>query len=197
MTIPTTLGATATAGASAFELVPIEQRKPCADCYACCIWLGVEEIHKHANVACKHLDGALGPNKRCGIYAQRPASCAKYICLYAAGLAPYRPNECGIICTPYVDSVNLIVFDEALSGEIDDTASKLAQTLAVMVDGIKPSTAYELRVVFVDKARILIFRNGLVFAGTVLPQAKGDWEALTFAMEDKHIGRYRTQDADT
>lgn len=178
------------------ELVPMVANKPCGECYACCIHLGVVELHKHGGQTCKHLTGAGAADKRCGIYAQRPNACAKYVCLYAAGLMPYRPDVCGILCTPYQDSINLIVFDEALAGRIDDTKSKLAEILGLLVEGTKCTPGQEIRVVFARKRKILIFRNGLVFGGEVFGQSSGEYEALTFTVNEPHIGKYRTREVE-
>jgi hypothetical protein len=45
----------------------------------CCKLLGVEELKKHPNVWCGHVQ----KRKGCGIYADRPQNCKDFTCLWA------------------------------------------------------------------------------------------------------------------
>src|SRR5215472_4012184 len=79
--------------------------RQCGDCFACCVHLGITELKKYPDQPCKHLDGALGPDKRCSIYAKRPSACAIYKCLWRQGIGPdwLRPADSGILITMYDD----------------------------------------------------------------------------------------------
>jgi hypothetical protein len=72
--------------------------------------LAVEEIRKPINTPCQHLC-----NTGCGIYEARPPSCAQFECLWlqmSRGPAPLpkrlRPDRCGVMFVPVVESDNTI-----------------------------------------------------------------------------------------
>jgi hypothetical protein len=69
-------------------------RRACGECTACCTAISVHELKKNAAVPCKHLCA-----RGCGIYEQRPASCAHYECLWLSGVTPegWQPKKYGII----------------------------------------------------------------------------------------------------
>lgn len=71
--------------------------RECGDCSACCTVLGVIEIDKSAFDPCCHL-GSEGIG--CGVYGNRPDSCATYECLWLSGLLPKetdRPDKIGVV----------------------------------------------------------------------------------------------------
>ncbi len=85
----------------------------CDGCVACCVLMGVEDLKKPAGVACRHLAGA-----GCGIYGDRPSSCAAFVCLWLwtqrspAPLGPEeRPDRSGVIL--------VVAKDGQLSAHVD------------------------------------------------------------------------------
>ena len=54
--------------------VTLPPYRPCGECAACCVWLGIESLKKWPGQTCKHLDGSI-LDKRCTVYDQRPACC--------------------------------------------------------------------------------------------------------------------------
>jgi hypothetical protein len=70
----------------------------CGECYRCCVAFGIRELKKHQDQACRHLDGR-NPTARCSIYADRPAACRQYTCLWRDGLFDDkdRPDKSGVI----------------------------------------------------------------------------------------------------
>ena len=92
----------------------------CGDCSACCTVLAVTELKKPMRMACDHLcrDG-------CRIYADRPAGCRQFNCLWLRGAIrhsenpisadgasdvtadlPFRPDHFGVIWDYFVDRVS-------------------------------------------------------------------------------------------
>jgi hypothetical protein len=70
----------------------------CGECYRCCVAFGIRELKKHQDQACRHLDGR-NPTARCSIYADRPAACRQYSCLWRDGFFEDedRPDRSGVI----------------------------------------------------------------------------------------------------
>ena len=66
--------------------------QPCNGCTACCTCVAVREMRKGFYSPCSFCDGA-----GCIVYDNRPASCAAYQCVYAAGLVVQRPDQCNIL----------------------------------------------------------------------------------------------------
>lgn len=64
--------------------------------------MGVRELEKPRNTPCRHLCPS-----GCGVYQERPGSCAEFECLWLAGHVPgsaaYRPDVLGVIFTPNLD----------------------------------------------------------------------------------------------
>lgn len=162
--------------------------RQCGSCYACCVYLGIEELRKHSAQVCKHLCAQDDPTKRCGIYASRPRACADYTCLWRDGYGPdwLQPYNSGILLTPYPPTmggsfaITMIVFDPS-------RAKPLLTKVITEVLQLDPNL--ELRVInFVDKTAML-FHHGQVFDAKLLPSE--GYESLNFSAElDKPIGRY-------
>lgn len=80
-----------------------DQVNPCGDCTLCCVAPTIERRHveapltgpKPAGEACEHCDLTAG----CRVYQSRPSICSGYMCLYALGIAPDRPDSTGICWT--------------------------------------------------------------------------------------------------
>jgi hypothetical protein len=53
--------------------------KPCGDCTLCCKVMGVAAVNKPGGVWCSHIRRGAG----CAIYADRPASCSTFQCLWS------------------------------------------------------------------------------------------------------------------
>lgn len=81
-----------------------KRTRECGPCTACCTVLGVEEIGKAAGVRCEYVA------VRCSIYGHRPGACAKYACMWLAGLGTdesIRPDVCGVMMTFETPSAQL------------------------------------------------------------------------------------------
>lgn len=62
----------------------------CSSCSACCFLLEVEELKKPFVTWCSHCRPG-NPAGGCGIYADRPAACGGFACLWLA--SQHRPGE--------------------------------------------------------------------------------------------------------
>jgi len=107
--------------------------RSCGTCNACCIVLGVEEIDKPIDEACKHL-----ATKGCAIYGSRPKSCRDYHCLWRAGVldGAKRPDRLGIIIDVANDQPDLLFAREFRPGALEENRSmldKLAQSAVVVL----------------------------------------------------------------
>lgn len=166
--------------------------RTCGSCYACCIWLGVEELRKYTGQPCKHLCGTQDPTKRCSIYSQRPTACSGYECMWRSGWGPdnLRPSECGILITPYQSemypgqaAVTVNIFDSALAERTLPIADLLAKLFSF------PQIS-EVRLIHIREKRALLFHSGKIYRCKILP-ADG-YESLVFAAEDTPVGTYQT-----
>src|SRR5437762_74837 len=73
--------------------------RSCGDCHECCIAFGLLpkspwwDEYKPVGTPCRYLCAG-----GCSIHeSPRPAICTDYSCFYLEGLAPNRPDECGLI----------------------------------------------------------------------------------------------------
>lgn len=71
--------------------------RPCGECEACCIILGVKEIGKYAGQECPHqLKG-----KGCAIHETKPEECRKFSCVWPMAKRVLtekdRPDKCGVM----------------------------------------------------------------------------------------------------
>ena len=80
-----------------------DQVNPCGECTLCCVAPTIERKHvsapltapKPAGEACEHCDVRGG----CRVYDSRPSICRGYMCLYALGISPDRPDSTGVCWT--------------------------------------------------------------------------------------------------
>jgi hypothetical protein len=78
----------------------------CEDCTACCTVFEVKEIEKPFGHTCKHVGKTLF-GAGCGIYAERPDACSRYVCLWLDSQrralevermpANLRPDACKVV----------------------------------------------------------------------------------------------------
>lgn len=168
----------------------VTKGRSCGSCYACCVWLGINELKKWTGQTCKHLDGR-DPAKRCSIYDKRPSACSEYKCMWLQGYGPdeLQPNRSGILLTGYQSektpdslAVTALVFDEAKAKDWTDSVMREVVTL---------NDAIELRFVNWHTKRALYFVNGYIYQCRLLPP--DGFESLTFEAREPPIGKYRLE----
>ena len=76
---------------------PLDPSRPCGDCAACCVSLGIMEapIQKAPGEPCRFLS-----HEGCGIYQQRPPVCRHFQCLWKRSSvlpADLRPDQSGLM----------------------------------------------------------------------------------------------------
>lgn len=130
----------------------------CDECTACCTALGVPELKKAPGVRCDKLVEALVPIRTvlghargfdCGIYAERPASCRNFDCLWLQGAwgPEDRPDKTGVVMGATAPAktdgrVRLVAY-EAETGAFDRPEAKAflkkasADKVVIMVRGLK------------------------------------------------------------
>lgn len=167
--------------------VTLHEDRQCGSCYACCVHLGIEELHKYSGQTCRHLYGGSDPAKRCSIYATRPSACAEYRCLWREGWGDdnFQPSLSGFLVTGYPSergegiSFTVLVFDKKLSEpHISDLISQLI--MLPLVD--------EVRLVFLQEKSAIMVRDGKLYPCRLLPQ--DGYENLSFEAYADPIGRY-------
>ena len=97
----TVLGKLQTAGSRARVRALTEQlaaaaaRRQCGACHACCVHVGVPELHKAPGVRCERLADEGG----CSQYDERPESCQTYRCTWRQGWLDDsdRPDLLGVL----------------------------------------------------------------------------------------------------
>lgn len=178
--------------------VPSPSRS-CGSCYACCVWLGIDELKKWPGQSCKHLTGNNGPEHRCDIYPSRPAACQKYRCCWIEGLGSddMRPDKSGLLLTPYNSNlssgplfITIVVIDEAKAGTL--TTGYLNQ----YIESLLKLGCDEIRVVnYKTKGRNVIhFLNGEVREGTLLKSSS--YEEFICLTYDPPIAHYKIFSSD-
>lgn len=170
-----------------------DEKRSCGTCYACCTWLGINELKKWGGQNCKHLDGS-NPHGRCSIYAKRPAACSAYSCAWLEGFGDedLKPEKSGLLITLYAPheektwgelklgstpSATVIVFDQ------DKAQSHLNQVLVDLL-------AMNLEVRFVNyktKAAVL-YKDGKIYKCHILKP--DEYESLVFEAEFPPTGTY-------
>lgn len=173
---------------------PPKEDRACGTCYACCVWLGIEELKKYTGEKCKHLRSGAYPTKRCGIYHHRPPACSGYTCAWKAGFGPeyMQPNRSGILITIYdarkerpnpsrIAAATVNIFDrEKAEPHIEEVLGNLL-TLPSMD---------EVRLIFIKEKRGILFRDGKAYRCRLLPPE--GFESLTFEAIDEPMGTYHT-----
>lgn len=165
----------------------ITEGRTCGTCYACCTWLGIEELRKWTGQACKHLDGAV-PTARCSIYASRPMACREYKCIWLQGFGPeeLKPSASGMLLTAYADggadsylgaAVTIIIFDYEKAKPLIDNV--VASLLAFEI---------EVRAVDYHKRSAILYKSGNIYRCRILPPE--GFESLIFEAEDPPVGTY-------
>lgn len=172
----------------------MNEGRECGECYACCTWLGIEELKKYTGQPCKYLQGTADPTKRCSIYATRPSACSGYYCMWRAGWGAdgLRPYDSGILITCYESertpgkaSATVNVFD---NNKADPFITDVLGNL-IMIPIMD-----EVRVIYMAEKRAIMLRDGRVYKCRLLP-AKG-YEALTFETDlNAPIGIYAIQES--
>jgi hypothetical protein len=123
-----------------------DQVNPCGECTLCCIAPTIEPRHveppltgpKPAGQACEHCDA-----KGCTVYEKRPSICKGYLCLYALGIAPDRPDSTGICWTfqpaddqsasaEFVATGHSLDYDVAIQDTRNQQAIKMLLSMGVL-----------------------------------------------------------------
>lgn len=169
----------------------MNDEQPCSTCNACCIYLGITALKKYSGQICRHLNGA-NPEAQCTIYARRPAACSRYQCFWKMSDLPieYRPNNNGLLVTPYTDGITIIITDVEKAGDIQDINSNLNKMLAILFDQTQLPNL-QVRIWNYANGRTLLFKDGKLWIGQILPQEKRDYEGLSFEIEEKPIAAFR------
>ena len=164
---------------------PLPEPRECGTCFACCVYIGVEELRKHAGTSCTKLNGS--KENRCGIYKTKPQACSTYKCAHLQGFEVPRPDIAGYIINIYIDSVTVIVFDEILAGTPADPNSHLFTAIKELTyNGLN-----DIRIVYHFSRKMFRLIDGDIFAGLVHKQKKNDFEGLTFEVYEPKIATYK------
>ncbi len=169
--------------------------RPCGECYACCVWLGINELKKHAGTSCSKLDGSLGATCRCSIYDSRPQACKTYSCGWRSGLGEdfMRPDKSGILIGYYRAELPDTKFPVAATIAVIDP--KKAGTLAVghlrgVIDVLITHGFDDIRIVHHESRTVIHFLNGVVRQGRLMKNEPNNFEGLKFVTYDPPIGNY-------
>lgn len=170
--------------------------RECGSCYACCVYLGIEELKKFSGQTCKHLHGGTDPTKRCTIYDKRPHACSMYECVWRAGFGPdnLRPYDSGMLITIYRSenkpdhaAATIIVTDEAKADAFG--------TQQVAIELLMLPTINEVRLVNYKRKRAVLFYDGKVYRCKLMPP--DGYEALVFSADVDHpVGNYELRYVD-
>jgi hypothetical protein len=168
----------------------VVENRSCGSCYACCVWLGIEELQKWTGQKCQHLKGPASGNKRCKIYTHRPHACSGYRCMWLQGYGPdmLRPSRSGVLLTGYDSerkpgsvAITAIVFDiEKAKPILDDLIKELISLPDV-----------EVRLVNWKEKTGMLFFEGKIYDCRLLPPS--NFESLNFEAAEPPIGKYRVQ----
>jgi hypothetical protein len=100
--------------------------KSCGDCHACCIAFAIAEVQKTPGQLCPHLTSV-----GCEIYAERPAPCSDFWCLWAVHPDmpdDFRPDRCGVMCSQVLRD-NMVRFLEYCGAGSPEVRTNLWQWL--------------------------------------------------------------------
>lgn len=173
-------------------------RRSCGPCYVCCVGLGIDELKKRANQSCRHLTGENGPEKRCGIYAERPHACVQYSCGWRDGLGndDERPDKVGFFVTSYEGEekgqlrATIAITDPALAALLAASISDITSPLNRAVTQLLDLGFDEIKIIHYKTRTGLYFVNGEVYFVKVHPQEA--YEDLSIEPIGPPIGRYMT-----
>lgn len=180
----------------ATELMAELSGRQCGHCAACCTWLGIQELKKYQGQTCINLKNG-DPNKRCGIYKDRPVQCSSYLCTWRIGILPdnYRPDMCGFLINADAGpdgSTHFIfhIFDRVKAGQLLQ-GSKLFEALQRLLSA---GDRMDITLHDIQKKQVVHFTlDGEIWEGKVIPNAKGQYHDLKF-MHTQNIGRYETKE---
>lgn len=197
---------------------PTTDLRPCGECYACCKFLGINELKKWPNESCKNLDGSLGACSRCKIYNSRPRACVTYSCGWRSGFGPdnFRPDKSGLMITFYaredIDNSENRALEIARSGTPEAVAELLAATIIITdrakagtlkvgnlmltVDALIREGFQDIKIVNYETKSVIHFFNGNIRSGKLAPRKKGEFEALVFFSFDPPIGTFKRERTD-
>jgi Fe-S-cluster containining protein len=171
--------------------------RECGSCYACCVFLGIEELKKWSGQACKHLDG-MQADKRCSIYAKRPQACAVYKCVWREGFGPdnLQPNQSGMLITMY-RSERIPDAAAATVAIIDEAKAKAFNVVDVVTELLMlHTTVKEVRLVNYKQKSALLFTDGMIYRCKLMPP--DGYEALIFSADIDHpVGKFEVQQGDS
>lgn len=175
--------------------------RQCGSCYACCIYLGIEELNKRPSVTCTHLDGSLGPETRCSIYKTRPHACSRYKCAYLNGFGndQDRPDKTGLLITSYLDpdkpQADLTTFLTTIC--ITNTHLSQYPNLSEgtpINNAIKQITQFstgDIRIVNYFRKEVIYLHGGKIYKGKLI--LTKEIETLTFEVKQPPIGTYHSE----
>jgi hypothetical protein len=81
-------------------------KRLCGDCTLCCKLMAIEELAKPANCWCPHCK----PGRGCTIYADRPAECENFSCLWLINDLldeQWKPNKSKLVLTTSEDGIEI------------------------------------------------------------------------------------------
>jgi hypothetical protein len=81
-------------------------QKACGDCTLCCKVMAIEELAKPVNAWCPHCK----PGRGCGIYANRPAECQTFSCLWLLNDQldrHWKPSKSRLVLTTSEDGIEV------------------------------------------------------------------------------------------
>jgi len=87
--------------------MPATRPKTCGPCTLCCKVMGVAALEKPAGVMCVHCTAGKG----CGIYADRPAGCRSFECVWLMDPEMphrFRPDQTRVVLDQTSDGARLI-----------------------------------------------------------------------------------------
>lgn len=136
--------------------------RDCGGCTACCTVLAVDELRKPMRCACPHQTATA-----CRIYADRPAGCREFNCVWLRGGLPadeaWRPDQLGVIFDDFVRATDGV--RQRTAFEIFPNAFRDA-TVAALLQRLVDADRWEMT---------LCYRDGRV--ATLLPDEPSALEA--------------------
>ncbi len=175
--------------------------RSCGTCFSCCVEPGINELHKHSHIMCKHLDPTPGKTDRCRIYARRPTACQTYQCFWRLGGLDdqSRPDKSGFLVTLYEFnnkiSATLHVTNQKMAGNFADHTTPLGKAMQFLTTQLTVPID-DLKFVYFEAKTVVHFDpDGNVYLGKLL-RPEG-YEELRFAIEAKTgtLGQWKVIEA--